>query len=276
MIEAVQVLGRPAWRLVAPDGAEATVMAHGAQIVSWIPAGDVERLYRSPTAAAGPGQAVRGGIPVVFPQFASQGPLPKHGLVRDREWRWMEGAERAGVAIGVLARASDEATLALWPHRFEIELTLSVGALELEVELAVINRDDEPFDFQAALHSYWRCDDTLRARLHGLHGVRYLDALTGHEQRQEIDPQGFAAETIDRIYYDVPAPLALATAFGRMAIATEGFADTVVWNPGARVALPDLPAGDWQRFVCVESAAIGRPPRLAPGDEWVARLSVVA
>ena len=45
MIEAVQALGQPAMRLRAPDGAEATVLLHGGHIVSWIPAGDVERLY---------------------------------------------------------------------------------------------------------------------------------------------------------------------------------------------------------------------------------------
>jgi glucose-6-phosphate 1-epimerase len=276
MIEPVEVLGRPALRLVAADGAQATVMRHGAQIVSWVPAGDQERLYLSPTAATGPNDAVRGGIPVVFPQFSARGPLPKHGFARDRAWRWVEGAERGGVAIGVLALRHDAATRALWPHRFELELTLSVGGLELEIELAVANRGDAPFEFAAALHSYFRVDDLLRARLHGLHGARYLDALTDLEQRQEIDPQGFAG-AIDRIYYDVAEPLALSSAFGRMAIAVDGgLTDAVVWNPGPQAALADLPAGDWQRFVCVESAAIGRPPRLDPGDPWVARLTLTA
>ena len=275
MIERVEVLGQPAYRLVAADGAEATVLLHGAQIVSWIPAGDVERLYLSPLAAAGPGQAVRGGIPVVFPQFASQGPLPKHGFVRDRAWRWVEGAERAGVAIGVLARDDDAATRALWPHAFGIELTLSVGALELEVELAVLNRGETAFDFQAALHSYWRCDDSRRARLHGLHGTRYLDTLNGREQRQEIDPQGFGA-AIDRIYFDAAGPLHFSTAFGRMALTADGFGDAVVWNPGPDARLADLPEDGWQQFVCIESAALGRTIVLAPGDEWVARMTASA
>ncbi len=275
MIEPVEVLGQPAMRLVAPDGAQAVVMLHGAQIVSWVPARDQERLYLSPIAAAGPGHAVRGGIPVVFPQFSSRGPLPKHGFARDRAWRWDHGADRGAVAIGVLALADDAATRAIWPHRFELELTLSVGGLELEVELAVANRGDTAFDFAAALHSYWRVDDLLRARLHGLHGTRYLDALGGGEHRQELDPQGFAG-AIDRIYFDAPAPLALATAMGRMSIAADNFPDAVVWNPGPAATLADLPPDDWQRFVCIESAAIGRAPRLAPGEEWTARVSVTA
>ena len=54
-IQPTQVLGQPAMRLRAPDGAEATVLLHGAQLVSWIPAGDQERLYLSPQAVAGSG-----------------------------------------------------------------------------------------------------------------------------------------------------------------------------------------------------------------------------
>ena len=176
----------------------------------------------------------------------------------------------------MLALADDAATRALWPQAFELELTLSVAGLELEVELAVTNRGDSAFDFQAALHSYWRTDDLKHTRLHGLYGTRYLDTLSGQEHRQEIDPQGFAG-AIDRIYRDVAPPLALSSGFGRMTIVTDRDLPAAgVWNPGPDAVLADLPPGDWQRFVCVESAAIGRPPRLAPGDEWVARLSVAA
>ena len=45
MIKPTTVLGQPAMWLRAPDGAEVTVLLHGGQIVSWIPAGDQERLY---------------------------------------------------------------------------------------------------------------------------------------------------------------------------------------------------------------------------------------
>ena len=126
MIEPVSVLGQPAMRLVAPDGAEATVLLHGAHVVSWIPAGDQERLYLSPQAVAGPGQAVRGGIPVIFPQFNTRGPLPRHGFARNRAWQWAEQAERGGAAIGVLRLEADDATRALWPHGFSAELTVVV------------------------------------------------------------------------------------------------------------------------------------------------------
>lgn len=272
MIKPTELLGQPAMWLRAPDGAEATVLLHGAQLVSWIPAGDQERLYLSPQAVAGPGQAVRGGIPVIFPQFSQRGPLPRHGLARDRAWQWVEGATRGGAAIGVLRLADDEATRAIWPHRFEVELSFSLSGLQLDVELAVTNTGDTPFDFTAALHTYLRVDDVRRARLGGLYGVRYVDSLSGAEQHQEMDPFSFAGE-IDRIYFDAAAPLSLASAMGRTTITQDGFADAVVWNPGPAkaAALSDLPDDDWLRFLCVEAAVIGTPITLAPGQDWVAR-----
>lgn len=277
MIESVECLGRPAVRLRAPDGAEATVLLHGAHIVSWIPAGGQEQLYLSPRAVAGSGQAVRGGIPVIFPQFAARGPLPRHGLVRTRDWQWAESHERDGHATGVLRFTDSDEIRALWPHAFEAELCLSVGSATLEVELAVLNTGDAPFAFSAALHTYLLCGELGRTRLAGLHGVRYHDALTGQERRQEIDPQGFTGE-VDRIYFDAPAPLALSSPLGRVRIEADGFPDVVVWNPGPAqaAALADLPDEDWARMLCVESAAIGHPPTVQPGQDWVARVTISA
>lgn len=278
MIEPVTVLGQPAMRLVSPDGAQAIVLLHGAHIVSWIPAGDEERLYLSPEAVAGPGQAVRGGIPVCFPQFAARGPLPRHGFARTLAWQWAEGAERGGAAIGVLKLASSEATRALWPHDFEAELTLVVAGKQLDVELAVTNTGTSAFEFTTALHTYLRIDDLLKARLHGVHDLVYDDMVNDGERcHQEFDPIGFVGE-IDRVYCEVKHPFELASALGRLHIDQEGLPDTVVWNPGPDKAaeLADLPDEDWQRFLCVEAAAIDTPVLLAPGAEWAGRQGLLA
>ena len=278
MIDRVELLGQPAMRLRAPDAAQACVLLHGAQIVSWIPAGDQERLYLSPLAVAGAGQAVRGGIPVVFPQFGSQGPLPPHGLARNRAWQWVEGAQRGGAVIGVLRLASDGATRGLWPHDFELELTLSLSGLQLDVELAVTNTGSSRFEFTSALHTYLRCGDLHRTRLGGLYGVRYLDRLSGIEQRQEMDPFSFVGE-IERVYFDAAlAPLRLSSTLSPMSLHSEGFDDVVVWNPGPdkAAALADLPDDDWLQMLCIEAACIGRPVTLAPGQEWSARQSFEA
>jgi glucose-6-phosphate 1-epimerase len=67
-------------------------VTHGGQVLEWTPVGsEVSRLWLSPDWRCGPGAAIRGGVPVVFPQFSDRGPLPKHGIARDREWEALSG-----------------------------------------------------------------------------------------------------------------------------------------------------------------------------------------
>ena len=62
-IRLTEFRGQPALHLRAPDGAQATVLLLGGQLVSWVPAGGEEQLYLSPTARYGVGASVRGGVP---------------------------------------------------------------------------------------------------------------------------------------------------------------------------------------------------------------------
>ena len=68
------------------DGATALVALHGAHVLSWQPADGRERLFLSDRAVFDGQAAIRGGIPVVFPQFAERGPLRKHGFARTAPW----------------------------------------------------------------------------------------------------------------------------------------------------------------------------------------------
>jgi len=169
----IEWLGQPAVSLRAPDGAAAIVLLHGAQVVSWQPAGGGERLFLSACSRFGAGEAVRGGVPVIFPQFSERGALPRHGLVRTRAWTPKRAEAGADDALAVLQITDDEATRALWPHAFALELTVCVRGDRLDVELEVTNTGDEAFDFMAALHTYLRVAEVEAARLTGLHGCNY-------------------------------------------------------------------------------------------------------
>src|SRR2546425_7478854 len=72
-----QFFGLDSVLLRAPDGATAIVTCYGAQVVSWIPTGDDERLFLSPKSALDKLSPIRGGVPIVFPQFATYGSLPR-------------------------------------------------------------------------------------------------------------------------------------------------------------------------------------------------------
>lgn len=273
--------GRPAVRLQAADGAEATVLLHGAHLVSWRPsaggqAGE-ERLFLSERAVYADGQAVRGGVPVIFPQFEKRGALPRHGLARTRSWEWVGRSGDDGHATVVFSLADDASTRAHWPYGFVAELTLSLQGSRLDMELAAENTGQQPFSFTAALHTYLRVDDLAHARLSGLAGLRYLDSTTGSEHIETAHVLSVEGE-VDRIYFGVPPTLVLREPGRALAIEAMHFEDAVVWNPGPEkgAALADMPEDGWRHMLCVEAAAIGRPVTLAPGQHWFGRQALIA
>lgn len=284
--------GQPAVHLRSSAGDRAIVLLHGAQVVSWIPADGSERLYLSPRSAYGDGQSVRGGVPVVFPQFNQRGPdfsLPKHGFARNRRWS-LEGFDHGSQqAAGVgderpaapasvrLRLAQDARTLALWPHDFSLTLTVSLEPQQLVLDLQVDNTGNDSFDFTGALHTYLEAGDITAASVAGLRGVRYLDAVTGTGSVASEDALRFDRET-DRIYYEVPRPLTLRAPGVELEAAMAGFRDAVIWNPWAErcAALPDMPAEGYRRMLCIEAAVIDKPVTLAAGESWSGRQLLAA
>ncbi len=268
--------GLPALRLTAPDGAQATILLHGAHVVSWIPARGEERLYLSDNATFATDTAVRGGIPVCFPQFAARGPLPKHGFARTQAWGLVEARGGSDFATATLKFSDDDLTRQAWPHAFEAELTVLVSGQRLDVELGVRNTGAEPLRFTCALHTYLRMREVEEARLEGLRGLRYLDSTTGTEH-DETGTEVLVDREIDRVYFDAKRPLLLREPHRSLGISTEGLPDAVVWNPWEQLcaAMPDMPANGFRHMLCIEAAAIGTPVELAPGSDWWGRQSLV-
>ncbi len=264
--------GLPCLRITTPDGAEAEVYLHGAHVTSWRPAGGEEALFLSDAAVFAPGEPIRGGVPVVFPQFSGEGPLPKHGIARTVEWEWVnrEGAEVADRAV--LRLTDDAASRALWPHAFALELSVAPSGDSLALRLTVENRGDEPFDFAAALHTYLRVSEIRRTTVVGLEGTRYRSRPEGVLNAVDGAAVLSVSGEIDRLYRDAPREVAVNDAGGRRSfqIAEAGFRDAVVWNPWAELAasLPDLEDGEYERMLCVEAAQVEVPVTLAPGAAW--------
>lgn len=258
--------GEQRLQLQAADGASAEVHLHGAHVTRWTPAGGKEALFLSDRSEFRDGAAIRGGVPVIFPQFASEGPLPKHGFARTRRWTLVE--QRAD-AVRLRLQASSE-TLALWPHPFSLELQIAVGGDSLQLGLTVLNDGPQPFAFTAALHTYLLVSDIGSVSILGLQGLRYRDSAA---QKDGLDAQQKLLRIqgeVDRIYFDAPPELELYGDRPLLHIAQSGFADTVIWNPGPEkgAALKDMEPDAWRRMLCVEAAAIGKPLQLAPGCSW--------
>ncbi|MFG6430813.1 D-hexose-6-phosphate mutarotase [Roseateles sp. LYH14W] len=266
--------------LTAPDGATATLSLHGGQVLSWKPAGGAEQLYLSPRSAFTPGKAIRGGVPVCFPQFAEGGPLPRHGFARTLPWELVQQEQGKDDALAVLRLRDSEATRAIWPHAFELELSVRVGGSSLDVELACENLGDVPLQFTAALHTYLRVGDLDAVSVEGLAGLRYHDSIKQAEALQRMDlllTGENGVLDLDRVYYGVKErPLLVTEGRRQVVVRHQGFEDAVIWNPGPErcAKLADMPPEGWSEMLCVEAACVGRPVELPAGESWVGRQSL--
>jgi len=245
----------PALLLSAPDGAQASITLYGAHLISWRGADGRERLFCSARSALDGSKAIRGGVPVIFPQFAARGDGMRHGFARVSNWRLADSGLDEGWAFALFALAPADLAPShaqAWGHAFELTLRVAIRANEMTMRLAVTNTGEAPFPFAAALHTYFLVDE--------LAGLRILG----------IEPEELAiADKFDRVYEGAEPRLALVDGGAVLTLRQEGFTDAVVWNPGAQdaAALADMADEEYRRFVCIEPALLNGPT-LRPGESW--------
>lgn len=277
-IETIEFHGIEALRLNGPRGATAIISKLGAQVLSWQTPDGREHLYLSEKAVFDGSVAIRGGVPVCFPQFAGLGELPKHGFVRTRPWAVNTERTAEDYALVTLEISDDAETRALWPHPFHAEITLMIEADRIDIEFCVTNTGGAPFDFTGALHSYLRLVQVEDASLEGLYGHDYRDAANGNRIVRDSGTELVVEGVVDRVYHDVKRPQQLNAGNLSLVIQSQGFPDVVVWNPWVELCagMPDMPADGWRHMLCVEAAIAQQPVTLPAGEEWYGRQTLVA
>ena len=264
--------------LTAPDGARVEIYLHGAHVTSWRPTSGSERLFMSQRSEFRADTAICGGIPVIFPQFGTLGPLPLHGLVRRMPWTFAQATIDGNNAVAQFQVSDNDDSRSLWPHPFQARLTVAVGGNQLAVTLTITNTGADAFAFTSGLHTYFTVTNLTATTVENLAGIHYRDAAAGWTDHQQIDPAlGFTGE-VNRIYFNAPAELRLLEPTRTTIIRANGFPDAVIWNPSATKCptMPNLEPTDYQRFVCVEATAIGQPVQLAPGEHWQGTQTLLA
>lgn len=253
-------------------GDEAQVSLHGAQLLSWVPAGGPEQIYLSPLSRPAPGVAVRGGAPICWPQFSQRGPLPKHGIARTSRWQLLTPPAPQAPVAEARFQLDSRVSPGAWKRDFCLVMLARLGEGWLELHLQAANTGRTAWSFTAAIHTYFAVPDLKQAEVAGLQGLAYEDMVAAGQVRTESAAVlRFDGSEIDRVYRDVGNVLSLrAIGMRERLIVQQGFPDAVVWNPGPAKAatLGDLPPADWQRMVCIEAGAIAQPVDLAPGKTW--------
>ncbi|MBU1357219.1 MAG: D-hexose-6-phosphate mutarotase, partial [Gammaproteobacteria bacterium] len=227
----IEFQGRPAVRLELPDGTSCTIALHGAHVLSWITAEGIERLYLSPEARFDGRSAIRGGVPVCWPQFNQRGPLPKHGFARTMAWQLADSGtvDSGDGCTAALALRDTEATRAIWPYAFAARLTVKLAPRSLHIALDIENTGNGALSFTAALHTYLRVADIATAALQGLAGASRWDAVRDVHENDMAPELRFGAE-FDCVYQAAATPLRLVQPSGALEIAqSANCTETVVW-----------------------------------------------
>jgi glucose-6-phosphate 1-epimerase len=253
-------------------GVRITATPRGAHLLTWTTDG-VERLWMSPLSGPDAPGAIRGGVPVLFPQFGAFGPLGKHGFARTTTWRSVAPATSSPDRAELSFELEDsEQTRAAWPHPFHARIDISAGATELEQALTVTNRGTDNALFTGGLHSYFVVDDP-EAWIEGADGCHAWDGVSTEHPAftHRLGARLRALDEQDLIITGVVAPLTLHDAtLGDLTVSAEGFGHRVVWNPGPQHTLPDVEPGGEAHFVCIETTSV-TPIHLAGESTWTGR-----
>lgn len=263
--------GFPEMVLTHRTGSRVRLYLYGAHLTSWTPPQGADVFFMSAQSWFQPGRAIRGGIPVAFPQFGD-GPLPKHGLARINPWTVIRTALTPAGTVQAVLRLTDTPEIrTLWPHPFHLDLTVELSA-QLIVELAVHNTGNRAFQFNTALHTYFHVADIRQTTVTGLLNIAYRDFLRGNIRELETRREITFDREMDRVYPNAPDRLLLRDAGHRrtIAITKQGLPDVVVWNPWIDKAqrMEDFGDDEYQRMVCVETGAMEIPVELAPAAVW--------
>ena len=285
-ITLLEYAGHSALQLLTRHG-RAIVALHGAHLLSWIPNGQREVFWLSPSALPEPA-AIRGGVPVCWPWFAKQG-MPtwamQHGPVRGLPWQisaiHTSSDEEISLSLEPCAQNAENAQNAYFTAlapKLHLSLGITLGRT-LTQSLQTRNHGDQPFTLTQALHSYFSVSHAEHISIDGLSGLHYQDRL--RDLATDVQGSTFALNAAcDRTYAQPPSTVNAAQPpvhryslndpawQRRIVIDTQGSASVVVWNPGHETArnMADVPDDGWQNFFCIEAANAGPDlVTLAPG-----------
>lgn len=295
--------GQPKFTMSSADQQQSCeVYLYGATVTSWTQNG-IEKLFCSPTTPFDGVAAIRGGIPVVFPQFGRPSEtMPQHGFARTSPWEIARSESDATSCTVELILKENESTLVVWPHQFTLRYTLSLRASGLRTTFSALNTGSVPFQCQTLLHTYIAVPSIHHISVSGFEGLAFHDKMDTPTGDYPVETRASATieREVDRIYLDSATTVdsegdtfALPTvcvlnkrpdensevllsvdrkAYMKSADGVKSLAtDCVLWNAWVDKckAIADLEDDAYLRYVCVEPGVCSRYETVAPNETLV-------
>ncbi|KZM28465.1 carbohydrate binding [Ascochyta rabiei] len=286
-----------------PSGESVEVYLFGATVTSWKSnGGQTENLWVSESADLTGKKPIRGGVPVVFPNF---GPPPKtgptsqlsqHGFARNSRWEYLgkssteDALDTSSVKLdfGLDRNGISEEHRKAWPLDFGLVYSVTLSKDSLQTVITVRNEGQESFEFQFLLHTYFRikvsfmeaayqqtpnqlAQDISKVSVNGLGSVEYVDKVLDATTHTQSEPTLRFNGEVDRVYKDIKIDTTSILEDGkpRFDVIRDNVKDTVTWNPWiekAKATADFAPDDGYKQMVCVEVGAVNGWQKLEKGE----------
>ncbi|KAE8882404.1 hypothetical protein PF005_g7953 [Phytophthora fragariae] len=289
-------------KLSHPYGSSAEVFLFGAHVKSFRAAMDpkTDVLFMSKDSFLDGVNPIRGGIPVVFPNFGGAPGFPNHGFARITNWTLAsheDAKDQDSPSVAKFTMGASASTRQMWPVEFELEYEVKLYANQLETALHVHNTFTQQIEFHTLLHNYLWVDNSQDKGVvvSGLKGVDYFDQVAKvnkTETREYIALNG-SVQT-GNTYLDAPDQIVanvkgINTKDHSITVQKAGFisgaanqgavktqTDAVVWNPGAERAkkLEDFGDDEYKNMVCIEPGRVSVKQALPAGQTFTLQQNI--
>ncbi|EME50261.1 hypothetical protein DOTSEDRAFT_50352 [Dothistroma septosporum NZE10] len=272
-----------------PTGDSVEVLLYGATVTSWKSNGK-ERLWLSTAAKLDGSKPVRGGVPVVFPNFGPPPPnhatssLPQHGFARNTQWDYLgkssseSGSSKGGddsvkLDFGLSSSNLSDEHRKAWPHKFGLVYSVTLSKDGLQTMLQVQNKGDSPFEFQMLLHSYFATPDISKTEVKGLASTTYIDKMLDATEHQQTDPSVKITGEVDRVYQSIKQDTTSVVVDGQsiLDVQRDNLSDSVVWNPWIEKSkgMGDFePKDGYKKMIAVEVGTVDGWQKLEAGETF--------
>lgn len=255
---------------VSTEWSTAGIYTHGAHVTHFTKKGEQPLLFLSQCSRFAKDQAIRGGVPIIFPWFGPREGMPQHGFARVKEWDLKEFLPAPDGTVSVKFCLPETPEASAYPP-FTADFIVTVSDT-LTMTLIVTNKSkDDTFAFEDCLHTYFEVGDINTASVHGLKGVKYLDKAANYTEKVETEDAIRITSEVDRTYLNTTGTVEIhdPKLKRKIIVKKHGSVSTVVWNPWITKSrqMPDFGDDEYQKMICVESGNVGpNQIKLGPGE----------
>lgn len=256
---------------------DAEIYLQGAHVTHFQRKDEPPLLFLSEQSKFQNGQAIRGGVPIIFPWFGAREGKPMHGFARNQPWELTEISHHADATTLVLA-LPESSESAGFP-KFTAQYLVTVGE-KLSLELRIANHSNETLAFENCLHTYFTVADINSIAVAGLKGAEFLDKVDNFARKRESNDQIKITGETDRVYLSTTSTVEILDSKlkRKIIVEKEGSSSTVLWNPwiAKAKAMADFDDEEYLRTVCVESGNVSENKLTLPAGETASLKTILS